>query len=200
MDEQTSSPQSPQQSLEHIRRKMESLAADYNAGKINREQFDAIFSHYSDQKAVLERMIEMNPTTDAWKRVAASGVTSYLHQYHAAQPMLITTLRLGAKEPIFLHGKVPGESARDMSSILTSITSGQATEGLVKRQLRIGWLTVYVGEKAATLVVYSAEPTKDQTERVSEAHKLFERANALALEQQDTPAHRYVFPQRSLTR
>jgi len=202
MDEPSSTPQSPQQSLEHIRQKMESLAVEYNAGKINHEQFEAIYSHYSDQKAILERMIEMNPTatTDAWKRAAAPGVTSYLHQYHAAQPMLVTTLRLGAKEPVFLHGKIPGDSARDMASILISITSGQATEGLIKRQLRGGWLVVYVGGKAATLVVYSAEPTKDQSERVCDAHKLFERANALALEQHDTPAHRYVFPQRSLTR
>jgi hypothetical protein len=179
---------------------MESLAADYNAGKLNREQFDSIFTHYTEQKAVLERMIEVNPTSDAWKRVAAPGVTGYLQQYHAAQPMLVTTLRLGAKEPVFLHGKVPAESARDMAPTLTTLTSGQAAEGLTRRQMRGGWLVMYVGEKAATLVVYSAEPTKDQGERVRDAHKLFERANAIALEEGDTPAHRYVFPQRSLTR
>lgn len=200
MTDQNPPPESPQQSLEHIQRKMESLAADYNAGKLNREQFESIFSHYSEQKAVLERMIQINPTSEAWKRVAAPGVTSYLQQYHAAQPMLVTTLRLGAKEPVFLHGKVPADSARDMASTLAAITGATATEGLVRRQLRGGWLVVYVGDKAATLVVYSAEPTRDQCERVRDAHKLFERANALALEQQDTPAHRYVFPQRSLTR
>lgn len=201
MDEQnTPIPESPQQSLEHIQKKMESLAADYNAGKLNREQFDSIYSHYSEKKAVLERMIEMNATSDAWKRVAAPGVTGYLQQYHAAQPMLVTTLRLGAKEPVFLHGKVPAESARDMAPTLVAITGGETTVGLIRKQLRGGWLVVYVGDKAATLVVYSAEPTKDQCERVRDAHKLFERANALALEQQDTPAHRYVFPQRSLTR
>lgn len=193
-------PQSPQQSLEHIQRKMESLAADYNAGKLNREQFDSIYQHYSEKKAVLERMIEINPTSDAWKRVAAPGVTGYLQQYHAAQPMLVTTLRLGAKEPVFLHGKVPADAARDMAPTLAVITQATATEGLIRKHLRGGWLVAYVGEKAATLVVYSAEPTKDQTERVRDAHRLFERANALALEQEDSPAHRYVFPQRSLTR
>lgn len=200
MDEQPKTPDSPEQSLEHIRGKMESLAADYNVGKINRDQFDAIYAHYTDQMAVLERMIETNLKTDAWKRVAAPGVTSYLHQYHAARPLLITTLRFGAKEPIFLHGKVSPDTARDMAGVLSAITSGKATPGLVRRQLRGGWLVVFVGAKAATLVVYSAEATKEQAERVADAHRLFERANAIALEQEDSPAHRYVFPQRSLTR
>jgi hypothetical protein len=193
-------PSTPQESLEHIRRKIETLANDYNAGKLNRDQFDAIYAHYKEQMAILERMIETNPSTSAWKRVVVPGVTSYLQQYHAPQPLLVTTLKLGAKEPVFLHGKVSADTAREMAPALAAITQRKATIGLVRRQLKAGWMVIYVGEHAATLVVYSAEPTKELAEKVQEAHRLFERANALALSQPDSQAHRYVFPQRSLTR
>lgn len=200
MSDDSPIPESPQESLKQIRRKMDALAADFNAGKLNRDQFDAVYAHYADQTAILERMLQTNPSSTAWKRVVVPGVTGYLQQVHAPQPLLVTTLRLGAKEPIFLHGKVSPDTAREIAPALVAITTRKATEGLVRRQLREGWLVLYVGESAATLIIYSAEPTKELAEKVREAHKLFERANALALGQEDSAAHRYVFPQRSLIR
>ena len=63
----------PQQTLDHIRQKMESLAGDFAEGKINKDQFNAVYHHYAQQMEVVQKLIEKNPDSDAWKDTPLSG-------------------------------------------------------------------------------------------------------------------------------
>jgi hypothetical protein len=188
----------PQQTLDHIRQKMETLAGDFAEGKINKDQFNAIYHHYSQQMEVVQRLVEKNPESDAWRKAAAPGVTEFLKEEFRPEVRLCATLKLGEDQPLYIDGKVPPETAKALYSEFKSLKL-TSTRGLFRREITNGWMIVAVGDLAVTLVVFSGEPSTEQTRRIEDIHRVFERANGIAL-RANAPVHRYVFPQRSLSR
>src|SRR3954463_16120705 len=63
------SPTNPNAALNTLRRKMELVSDEFAQGKINRGQFNAVYKRYSEQRTIIERLIERNPNSDAWKQV-----------------------------------------------------------------------------------------------------------------------------------
>ena len=61
----------PQDVLALIRGKIKSLTRDYSAGKINAAQFNAVYRHYTEKRTIIEKIIERNPNSDAWRAAAA---------------------------------------------------------------------------------------------------------------------------------
>lgn len=188
----------PQQTLDHIRQKMETLAGDFAEGKINKDQFNAVYHHYSQQMEVVQRLIEKNPDSDAWKKAAAPGVTEFLKDEFRPEVRLCATLKIGEDQPLYIDGKVPTQTAKALYSEFKSLKL-TANRGLYRHEITNGWIVVAVGELSVTLVVFSAEPSIDQSRRIEDIHNVFERANGIAL-RANAPVHRYVFPQRSLSR
>jgi hypothetical protein len=189
-------PDSAPQTLEHIRLKMESLAEDYDAGKLNQDQFDALFHYYSERLELIERMVERNPESDAWRKTITPGVTSFLRSTLEAQAQMCIVLKIGADQPLFASGKLSTIGAREVFALVKALRKRTVPPGMARRKLSDGWLAVAVGQRSITLLVYRGEPTTSQLDRIRETHALFERANAVALEQ-NTPTQ-YVFPQRAL--
>jgi len=188
----------PQQTLDHIRQKMETLAGDFAEGKINKDQFNAVYHHYAQQMEVVQKLIEKNPDSDAWKKAAAPGVTEFLKEEFRPEVKLCAMLKLGEDQPLYIDGKVQPETAKALYSEFKSLKL-TSTKGLFRREITNGWMVVAVGELSVTLVVYSGEPSVEQTRRIEDIHRVFERANGIAL-RANAPVHRYVFPQRSLSR
>ncbi|MBK8135084.1 MAG: hypothetical protein IPK52_04470 [Chloroflexi bacterium] len=188
----------PQQTLDHIRQKMESLAGDFAEGKINKDQFNAVYHHYAQQMEVVQKLIEKNPDSDAWKKAAAPGVTEFLKEEFRPEVKLCATLKLGEDQPLYIDGKVQPETAKALYGEFKSLKI-TSTKGLFRREITNGWMVVAVGELSVTLVIYSGEPSVEQTRRIEDIHRVFERANGIAL-RANAPVHRYVFPQRSLSR
>ncbi|MBW7878369.1 MAG: hypothetical protein IT298_11190 [Chloroflexi bacterium] len=190
-------PLDPRQTLDHIRQKMETLAGDFAEGKINKDQFNAVYHHYAQQMEIVQRLIEKDPQSDAWRKAAAPGVTEFLKEEFRPGVTLCATLRLKEDKPLYIEGKVTPDVARAIYSAFKTLrASGKI--GLVSREIVNGWLVAFVGDLAVTLVVFTGEPTTEQVRRVEDIHRVFERANGIAL-RTNAPVHRYVFPQRSLS-
>lgn len=195
-------PDDPQATLEHIRMKMESVAADFANGTLNRAQFNAIYAHYSDQRTLIERLIERNPGNNAWRQAAAPGHTGFLRSHFEAQPIFYVVFRHNDPRPLITGGEEPSSAREQVVQILKALwrTPEQPPRtGLARKAMADNaWMVIAVGELAVTIIVYSLQPSASQQNLARDLHHDFERANRTAL-QRGSSADRMVFPQRALT-
>lgn len=194
-------PEDPKAAMATLRQKMQLLVDEYAAGKINRAQFHALYKRYSEQRAVIEKLIERNPDSDAWKQVIRSqGQTGFLRSRLEAQPMIYAIFARNQTIPVHAGGKHPlnPEVTQPLLQALWRAPQLPAA-GLGRKALdNDEWLVLAVGEYAATMVIFSLEPSSAQARLVRDLHLDFERANRMALNRGMVAIDRLVFPQRAL--
>lgn len=195
----TESNQNPQAALESIRQRLQIIAKEYSTGKLNAVQFNAIYRHYMEKRTIIEKLIERNPDSDAWKAAASPGHTMYLKDRYEARPLYYVVFRKGDKRPLLFDGKVPKKAAEQIHKLLEIFWKmADWRQGLARKSVGDGmWLMLMVGENAMTIAVYFLQPSTIQVNQLKDLHSDFERANTKALERGFSP-DRMVFPQRSL--
>lgn len=194
-------PSDPHQALGELRRKMEKVAAEFAQGKINRAQFNAMYGRYSEQRVIIQRLIERNPESKAWKQViGTAGHTSFLRQHFEAEPLFYLVFRHGSTTPLMTGGKTE-PTTDQLLPILEGLWAmeGRPKAGLARKMMDDNqWLVLALGEYAITLVMFKLEPSNAQASLVRDLHTDFERANQAALARQTSRLERMVFPQRAL--
>ncbi|MBE2267341.1 MAG: hypothetical protein IAE80_03855 [Anaerolinea sp.] len=193
---------SPTSALNMLRAKMEFVADEFAQGNINRAQFNAVYKRYSEQRAIIERLIERNPDSDAWKQVVSlKGQTGFLRHHFEAQPLYFAAYHKSSPKPIMSEGKSPPPEG-----VITSLLKGvwlmknRPKHALGRKPIgESHWLLLAVGDFAATAVLFSLEPSNAQARLVRDLHADFERANQAALERGWIVPERMVFPQRAIT-
>jgi hypothetical protein len=195
-----SSPTSPEAALEDLRRKMERVASEFAAGRLNRAQFNAMYGRYSEQRTIIERLIQRNPHNDAWRNVAAPGHTTFLRQHFEAKPLYYIIYQHNRTTPLMMGGQQQPNMAQ-MGDVLKALwgMTNRPKVGLARKDMGNGqWLVLALGEYAVTLVMFMLEPSPMQANKVRDLHADFERANRMALERGTKSLDRLVFPQRAL--
>lgn len=191
----------PMSALERLRLKMEQVASEFAQGKINRAQFNAMYGRYSEQRAIIERLLERNPDSKAWRSVlGVGGHTGFLRQHFEAQPLYFIVFRHGSPRPL-IYGGPKAPSQEDIQPILRQLwtMSSRPRTGLARKMISSSqWMIMALGPHAVTLVLFMLEPSQQQAHLVRDLHADFERANAAALERGTTRLDRMVFPQRAL--
>lgn len=196
----TSRPDSPRSALEALKQKMSVVVNEFAEGKINRAQFNAIYGRYSEQRSIIERLIERNPTNNAWEHVAAPGHTSFLRSHFEARTLAFIIFRHNFPQPLMMGGKqqINIERIAPVLKALWSMAS-RPKNGLARKAFGDGqWLVLAMGEHALTIALFSLEPSTGQANLVRDLHADFERANRMALARSTTSLDRLVFPQRAL--
>ena len=194
-------PENPQAALEQLRHKMEVVANEFSQGKINRAQFNAIYGRYSEQRTIIERLIERNPENAAWKQAAAPGHTSFLRDHFEARLQYYLVYQHNIATPLMMGGKQQADMDA-VSQVLRSLwgMKNRPKIGLARKDMGKGqWLVLALGEYAVTLTLFLLEPSAAQANLVRDLHADFERANRRALERGTRSLDRFVFPQRALT-
>lgn len=191
-------PNTPSERLAIIRQKMEEVANEYAERKISRAQFNAIYAHYSEQRALIERIISRDPQNEGWKQAARSGKTDFLREHFEARPVNYVIYLHRQNKPLMGGGTRP-----DMQRIASLL---RALWGMEK--LRVGvarlalkspyWLIMAAGYYSVTFVTFHLEPSGVQANRVKDLHEDFERANRIFLERGRINKARLVYPQRAL--
>jgi hypothetical protein len=198
--ESNTSPKNPVLALETLRKKMETVASEFAAGRINRAQFNAIYGRYDEQRTIIERILERNPDSSAWKQVVRSGHTSFLRDHFEARCMYYLVYRFNMPTPLTMGGPQQPDLAQ-IEPVLTAVYNMQKRpeNGLARKDLGSGqWLVLALGAYSITLVMFNLEPSAAQLNRVRDLHKDFERANRSALERGTRTLEKMVFPQRAL--
>ncbi len=193
-----SEPASPQERLALLREKMETVANEYARREISRAQFNAIYGHYSEQRAIIERIISRDPSNDGWKQASRSGKTSFLREHFEARPVNYVIYLHHQPRPLMGGGTRP-DMQRIAGLLKTLWNMDKLRVGVVRILLREPtWLVMAAGRKSVSFVTYHLEPSGTQMNRVYDLHKDFERANRILLERQRINKGQMVFPQRSL--
>ena len=196
----TETPQNPQAALEILRRKMEVVASEFSQGKINRAQFNAIYGRYSEQRTIVEKIIERNPNNEAWKQAVTPGHTTFLRDHFEARLLSYLVYQHDIVVPLMMGG--PQQPNMDqISQVLKALWSmkNRPKVGLARKNMNNGqWLVLALGDYAVTLALYQLEPSSGQANLVRDLHGDFERANRRALERGTRSLDRFVFPQRAL--
>lgn len=195
-------PQDPVHALALLRQKVEVLVDEYAQGAINRVQFNALYQRYSDQRTIIEKLMQRNPDGDAWRQVVSSrGQTGFLRARLEAQPVYYAVFAAGQSAALQTGGHPDRAASFPAETILRAVWAmpNRPAIGLGRKPLSDDqWLVMVVGSEAATLVVFSLEPSKTQAQLLRDLHIDFERANQMALERSWLAAERLVFPQRAL--
>ncbi len=193
--------ESPAQALSTLRRKMEAVADEFSQGKINRAQFNALYKRYSEQRAIIERLIARNPGSSAWKQViGVQGQTGFLRQHLEAQTLYYAIFHRDNPQMLASGGKQTPDEALIVPLLKAVWTLPSRPKlGLGRKQIgATHWLLLAVGDHASTAVMFSLEPAIEQARLVRDLHADFERANQAALARGWIVPERMVFPQRAL--
>lgn len=193
-------PTDPVGVLAALLRKMEQVASQYARGAINRAQFNAIYGHYKEQRAVIERLLERDPDGSAWQQAAAAGHTGFLLNHFEARALYYAVYTLIPPRPLMIGGQ-QAPNFSELEPALSALFSAAARPAAGVARKRLGdsrWLVLALGEQAVTLVVFALEPAAAQIMRVRDLHTEFERANQAALARGTRTLERLVFPQRAL--
>lgn len=189
----------PHSALEQIRQKLLNATREYSSGKLNAAQFNAIYRHYTEKRLIIEKLLERNPATDAWRAAASEGHTVHLRSRFAARPLYFVIFQRNQKQPLMSEGKLPQVAAEKVHRLLQVVWKmRQWRQGLARKSLGDGmWLLLMAGEHALTITVFFFQPSTMQMNHIRDLHLDFERANQQLLKR-NAPADEMVFPQRAL--
>lgn len=189
----------PETTLMRIQRELERLTREYAAGVINAAQFNGIYRHYSEKRALIEKLTARNPESDAWRSAAESHQTSFLREQLESRPLYYVVFRRGEREPLIADGKLSLRAAEQVHRMLKVIWAMQTwRKGLARKSMGDGmWMLLYIGDNALTMVIFLLQPSTLQTNQLRDMHEDFERANRHSLLKGLAP-ERMVFPQRAL--
>jgi hypothetical protein len=190
---------SPQQALVEIRHQINKLTQEYSSGKLNAAQFNALYRHYAEKRTLIQKLLQQNPASTAWRAVVQQGHTTDLRDRYISRPLYYVVFQHEQHEPLAVEGKLPRKAAEEMYKQLQMFWSAeQRQEGVTSKSIGDAlWMLAVSGAYSMTIAIYFLQPSTLQSDHLHELHNDFERANRHLLERR-LPANRMVFPQRSL--
>ncbi len=191
-------PNSPGERIAYIRDKMEQVANEYAEKRLSRAQFNAIYTHYNEQRQLIEKIIARDPDNPGWKQAARSGKTEFLRQHFDSQALNYVIYLHHNQKPIMGGGTRP--DTRRIRELLRTLWSMKKTRvGVARLGLTGGeWLILAAGYYSVTLVTFYPEPSGEKINYIRDLHQDFERANGLLLARGKVNKAQMVFPQRAL--
>lgn len=189
------------EAVERLRQKMAAVAQEYDEGKINRAQFDAIYQRYQEQRQITERLIERDPDTGAWRSVVTPGHTGFLREKYEAKVESYAIYHLERQEQIVRTGhiQIPDQQILPIVERLNRVSQRNNQTQSANRILEDErWVLFIPGKYSLAVVIFSLEPAQSQIEHVQDVQKDFERANNQLLQRTDYDLRQMVFPHRAL--
>ena len=183
--------------LRAVSDKMMKLAEDFALGRVNRAQFQEVYKHYLEERAAIERLLEAQPDTPAWKGAVTDGESVLIKRKHAAQPLGYAIYLNANSLPLRSVGDFRVDSAT-LVSMLSSFRSATAEifgAGLKSSEIEGGrWMCFVPGAHTTLIVLFSLEPASLQLELLEQLHRHFERANQPAFEAGLPDPTKLVYP------
>ena len=177
--------------------KMMRLAEDFALGRVNRAQFEKLYRHYHEERNTIERLLEAQPGTPAWRTAVTEGESVLIKRKHAAQPLGYAVYLNANSLPIRSVGDFRIDSAL-LVPMLSSFRSAAAEifgAGLKSSEIEGGrWMCFVPGMYTTLIVLFSVEPARLQLEMLEQLHRHFEKANQPFLEAGLYDPARLVFP------
>ena len=181
--------------IENIHQKMNRLASDFAIGAINRDQFQALYSHYQSEISKVESIMVTEP--QAWERVSTQGQSMLLRKLYIARAQAYAIYDNGTGLPLGILGSFRLDPALviPMLSAYRSATHEIFGSSLRLTQHEDGqWLCFVSGKFTTLLAVFTNEPIPKQLQYLNDLHRHFEKANEPFLMQNPINIHKLFYP------
>jgi hypothetical protein len=194
----------PRSALKRLTDRMARTKQELAAGRINQAQFQAVYTHYAEQKALILRLLDRGQRTGVLQRAVTAGMghTGFLRRHHEARPIGLAVFdnQTGMQIEVLELFEVPRSLIAPLLSHLGEVENAPGPEGDAHfTQIAGGhWLAYVGGDRATTLAVFSAEPSARQLTRQVALHAAFERENADLLRMGFLDPDTLTFPQADL--
>ncbi|TET53016.1 MAG: hypothetical protein E3J64_04230 [Anaerolineales bacterium] len=183
--------------LGKVRAKLNQLAEDFNAGTINRSQFQSLYSHYQQEIRTIEGLIETAPASDSWKGAVTEGKSMLIRRKHAAKAQGYAIYENDSGMPLCTLGRFELDPALVVPMLSSYRAAAEEIFGAGMRSTEIEggrWLCFVPGECTTMLAVFTTEPAARQLEFLEELHRVFERANQRLLTEPPVEPSSLLFP------
>jgi hypothetical protein len=183
--------------LDRVEAKVHKLAADFNAGTINRAQFRSLYAHYQQQIQSVEGLIEAAPGSDDWKEAVTEGRSIVIRRQHRARARGYAIFENESGMPVSTLGEFELDSALFVPMLSSYRAAAREIFGAGSRltEMEDGrWLCFVPGEFTTMLALFSAEPASKQLQFLGELHRQFEQANRRYLSRPPLDPSRLIFP------
>ena len=183
---------------EQILAKLQKLAADFNAGTINRVQFRDLYAHYQRQLQSVEQVIEAAQDPDAdWRGSVSPGQSIYIRRQHIARARGYAIFENDSGMPLSTLGRFELDPALLVPMLAAYRSAAREAFGASTRSTEMEdgrWMCFVPGEYTTLLAVFSAEPAGKQLQFLERLHQHFEQANHRHLSQPPVESAELIFP------
>ena len=172
--------------LQGLRSKMAQVAEEFAQGKLNRVQFQEIYSHYQRQRSDIETALFATPGSNAWRGAVSPGQTTMLRQRHTAQILSYAIYDNTSSMPLAAAGefKMDASLLVPMLSSFRSATQEMFGGGMRSTEIEGGrWLSFVPGRYTTLFALFSVEPSRLQLTLIQDLHRDFETAHSYELAQ-----------------
>lgn len=179
---------------QEVQAKIQKLLAEFADGSLNREQFHAIYAHYSGQLAFAEQALQTGET-DAMNNKA--GQTIHIRQAHMGKAvgLIIYHNKRGTLIDTLGEFDVP---VTITAPVLNDFTSLMQTNQFIDRRVQqIGerqWLLFSAGRYTTVVTLFEHEPSQRQMREIERLQHDFEVANDAFLSSGRGDATKLAYP------
>ncbi|MEM6282876.1 MAG: hypothetical protein AAF787_11830 [Chloroflexota bacterium] len=176
---------------EEVQTKINRILEEFAEGKLNRDQFHAIYERYNSQMELAEKAT----TTDV--PVQEDGGTMVLREKYMgkAQGLIIFDNRSGnVIETLGGFGVGMAEVQPILQDFTAELKAGRIVDRAVRPASDNRWLLFVAGKFTTVVTLFQNEPSGYQTTVIQRMHGEFENANHGAFENDKIDAEQLVFP------
>ncbi len=166
-----------------LQSKMTALAEDFSLGKINRRQFEAVYTHYREQRQIIGALIN-SLKVDVWRKAINEGLTGPLLSHNAAQLLGYALYDQASRLPMTTSPSFKIDPTRVAPLIEAHHAARDVTTRISLNEISGGrWLCLIPGQYTTLVALFSVEPARAQLQLLQDLHHDFEMANAKRLRQ-----------------
>jgi hypothetical protein len=180
--------------LDQVRRKMERLAEDFAAGRVNSRQFQELYAHYQGERRMIEKALEESPQAALLRAQGTKGKSLAIRLQHAARILGYAIYSNATGQPIRTVGDFKVDPQL-IEPVLESARAGEA-EGQM-RSVEVEdeqWIGMFPRRYTTLVTLFSLEPARTQLEMLRDLQSHFELANREWLAKGVADPDQLVFP------
>lgn len=174
--------------------KIDGLLEEFAQGKINREQFHAVYAHHNAKLKLAEQALERG---ESGVVESAPGQTFGIRQQHMAKAigLMIYHNKSGMYvDTIGYFDIPPGRVAPILNDFSEMMQGNRLIDRRTERITDKGWLLFAAGTYTTVVTLFHNEPSAAQSREIERLHHDFEVANHGQLTQSRIDASRLAYP------
>ncbi|MDX2161729.1 MAG: hypothetical protein SF162_10420 [bacterium] len=179
---------------EQIQRKIQTVLAEFADGTLSREQFHAIYAHYSDQLSMIEAALNTGndaegigkPNETIAIRASFMGKAIGLVIYHHKSGMFVETLGQ--------FDVPPSRIAPTLNDFSLMTDAGKLIDRRIEKIGMKQWLLFAPGKYTTIVTLFQNEPSPHQSRELERLHHDFEVANGALLTAGRVDSSKLAYP------